>query len=165
MRPSEERISELTVKGLPIIADDDNRTLMGYVSRTELRYVIGTQRSLDMTTAAKTCAWCRASTTNTRPTTSDTLLFHSRCISTRRCSSICRRYGRGSHGKYFICDLHPWDVETLAVGRSGTFDRLFATPSRNCHAALQTHGVCLPSVPHTNLTDLTTNYTGLVSFL
>jgi len=33
-----------TVKIFPIVADDDTRTLMGYIGRTELRYVIGELR-------------------------------------------------------------------------------------------------------------------------
>lgn len=44
----EARLSETTVKGLPVVSDDDNRTMMGYVGRMELRYVIGTLRPLTM---------------------------------------------------------------------------------------------------------------------
>ena len=37
----EAQLASTSVKGFPVISDDENRTLMGYVGRTELRYVIG----------------------------------------------------------------------------------------------------------------------------
>ncbi|EIM81266.1 voltage-gated chloride channel [Stereum hirsutum FP-91666 SS1] len=42
----EARLSETTVKGLPVVSNDGNRTMMGYVGRMELRYVIEQARRL-----------------------------------------------------------------------------------------------------------------------
>ena len=37
----EEMLSSTVVKGYPIVSNDDRNLLLGYVGRTELRYVLG----------------------------------------------------------------------------------------------------------------------------
>ena len=38
---AEETLSSTDVKGFPIISSDGEPTLLGYIGRTELRYVLG----------------------------------------------------------------------------------------------------------------------------
>ncbi|OBZ70692.1 hypothetical protein A0H81_09370 [Grifola frondosa] len=46
----EERLAATDVKGFPIISIDGNRTLMGFIDRTELRYVLGIANTCTYTT-------------------------------------------------------------------------------------------------------------------
>lgn len=46
LRDVEAQLASTSVKGFPVISDDENRTLMGYVGRTELRYVIDKARRI-----------------------------------------------------------------------------------------------------------------------
>lgn len=41
-RPTEEILDNTDVRGFPIVSNDGRRTMMGYIGRTELRYVLGT---------------------------------------------------------------------------------------------------------------------------
>ena len=40
---TEDLLASTEAKGFPIISNDEKRLLLGYIGRTELRYVIGTQ--------------------------------------------------------------------------------------------------------------------------
>ncbi|KAG9124943.1 glycerol ethanol, ferric requiring protein [Ceratobasidium sp. 392] len=44
LREVEEKLEHTAVQGFPIVSSDSHRTLLGYISRTELRYAIGKAR-------------------------------------------------------------------------------------------------------------------------
>ncbi|KDN45559.1 hypothetical protein RSAG8_04883, partial [Rhizoctonia solani AG-8 WAC10335] len=72
LREVEEKLEHTSVQGFPIVSTDSQRILVGYIGRTELRYVIGKARSTQDIHPSTLCSFESPSESQSYHTATDT---------------------------------------------------------------------------------------------